>query len=67
MLAFLCVVTVLAAMANVAAAWVIAGQVSRLVAFCRGEPNAHPVRRHFNAILRREKVRKRGIPLRANP
>jgi hypothetical protein len=61
----LCVVFVLTAAIHAACAAVVVFKIDALVRFCKSEPEAHPVRRFFSRIARREQVRKFGIQVRA--
>jgi hypothetical protein len=55
----------LVSLVNVACAWVVAFQVSRLIAFIAAEPNAHPIREHFSRLFKREVVATQGLRMRA--
>jgi hypothetical protein len=61
----LCVVFVLTAAIHAACAAVVVFRIDALIRFCKSEPEAHPVRRLFSRITRREQVRKFGIQVRA--
>jgi hypothetical protein len=61
----LCVVFVLTAAIHAACAAVVVFKIDALVRFCKSEPEAHPVRRLFSRITRREQVQKFGLRVRA--
>ena len=61
----LCVVFVLTAAIHAACAAVVVFRIDALIRFCKSEPEAHPVRRLFSRIARREQVRKFGLAIRA--
>ena len=56
---------VLAALVNAACAVFVAFRIDALIRFCRSDPELHPIRRMFNRVARRERVRTRGIEIRA--
>lgn len=65
MTVLLCVVLVLSAVVHAGAALVIVSRLDAFVRYCQNEPEAHPIRRMFRRITRREQVRRAGIPMRA--
>ena len=59
------VVVCVSAIVHVACAVFIAARLDKFVRYCQNEPEAHPVRKLFNRIARREQTRKYGLVVRA--
>jgi hypothetical protein len=58
-------VFVLTAIIHAVCAAMVVFRIDALIRFCKSEPEAHPVRRFFARIQRREQVRKFGLTVRA--
>jgi hypothetical protein len=65
MVVLLVVIMVLSAIVHTVCAAVVVFRIDALIRFCKSEPEAHPVRRFFSRIARREKVKRFGFEVRA--